>query len=98
MPWQLGAYLLGGQVAAHQSAHQRGDGIAREQQWIAYGACQRYGGVGAKQRYFYGNFGNRKQQPERHRHRDAERPEPTVHYQLGCRRSVEQLKLLAGYS
>ena len=27
MPWQLGAYLLGGQLAAHQAAHQRGDGI-----------------------------------------------------------------------
>ena len=27
MPRQLGAYLLGGQLAAHQSADERGDGI-----------------------------------------------------------------------
>jgi len=27
MPWQLGTDLPGGQVAAHQAAHQRGDGI-----------------------------------------------------------------------
>src|SRR5690348_18015406 len=32
MPWQLGACLLGGQLAAHQAAHERGDriGIAAE--------------------------------------------------------------------
>jgi len=27
MPWQLGVYLPGGQLAADQAAHQHGDGI-----------------------------------------------------------------------